>query len=691
MQTRSALYNSIFADPGHATEWRITINGNVYGEDKITGGIGGNPRPRLIRKLFDGNEPTVGECFSATFTCAIREASAAVPRMAAVAPTYRLTLGSSASEWITLGTFYIDTRSVDAATGALNLSCFDAMLKANGTEGKSYADVTGFTTWPQPMASVAAEIATIMGVTLDARNRFWSGTGYMVEYPNDYTMWEVLGFIAAAHGANFIITPANALYMVPLTGTADSCTLGASADKITTGPALAAWTGVTLLYTDGDAFEAGTDTGQRLTAFCPWATQATADGLLAVLSGHAYQPYAAETAHIDPALELGDAVTLGLPGETVTGPVISIDLKCTAAAVSDISAPSEDELDHEYPYSSYVDRSLKRKVTLGQSYYGAEISRDRGLYISRNDGKSDITLNSDFMRFRGLVDGVMVDQIYFDPVSGRYFFNGALGADAIFTDSLYAEQGDVAELTVDRLSTSKRIRKYILGDTSDDNYIKIQDQYIQLITGTMVPDGAIITESGLPLLTEDGEYLLTESGGGSYATVQAENRYGQPLYWQREPVSHTSGGYPLDEDGGQIYATTDQTDWPVMVYAYSELIKAQYAFIHDGTTYVPQIILGAGDDQGNNQGVIYKSADGLFILFSDNVGAQIGIKALGEGYMDLYGLRKTTRVDFSRWDSGHWTETVDGGRVTEYAVEFDVNDRPVLITDGAGHETEVVW
>ena len=56
------------------------------------------------------------------------------------------------------------------------------------------------------------------------------------------------------------------------------------------------------------------------------------------------------------------------------------------------------------------------------------------------------------------------------------------------------------------------------------------------------------------------------------------NRWGEGLYWQREPVGHTADGYPLDADGDQIYATTNPTEWPVAVYKYTELVKEQNAF-----------------------------------------------------------------------------------------------------------------
>ena len=674
MLTRSNTYRTIFADAGHTVEWRVTVNGTVYGQDKlIFDAGGGDSRPKLGRALLTGSAPEVGKCVAATFSCAILEESAAIPRMASVVPAYRLALGASASEWITLGTFYIDTRQTDKATGALQLTCYDRMLVADGAGGATYTQLTGFTTWPQPMSSVVAEICTIMGISLDSRTVIKTGTGYQVEYPNDLSMREVLGYIGAAHGGNWTVTAANALRLVPLPGGSDTLNVGAAASGLRVAPALAAWSGVTVYWGYEEAFEAGNDSGRRLTCDCPWATQATADGILATLSGSAYQPYSAQGAIIDLALELGDVVTVGLPGETVTGPVLSIDITASALEQADIDAPGEDEIDHEYPYSSYVDRSLRRKVTLGQSYYGTTISRDKGLFIARSDGKSDVTLNSDRMVFRGLVDGVMRDQIYFDPASGRYIFDGALGADAVFTDSLYAEQGDIAELTVDRLSTSRRIRKYILGDTSDDNYIAIQDNYIKFITGAPVSNAILLTQTGDYIITEDELFLTLETS--DYVTTQATNRYGELLYWQREPVGHTEDGYPTDTDGKQIYATTDETAWPVTMYLYKELIKMQEAFELAEGVYQPQVILGAGDENGNSKGYIYKAQQNLLMRYVSSSGKNVDITWSDDGFVDAMHRRLSscdidpelgTVTYFVEGDElGHQlTFTVDGDTVT---------------------------
>lgn len=694
MIATSTLYNSIFAGQ-HSVEWRITINGTVYGMDKISASVGGgNALPHIHRQLFSDNSPATGACVSATFECSIFEASENVPRMATVVPSYRIKNDTQTSEWITLGTFYIDTRAFDKATGILTLSCYDRMLVADGVGGKSYADVTAFTTWPQSMSDVVTEIATIMGITIDARTSINTGTGYMVNYPNDLTMREVLSYIAVAHAGCWTITPDNKLRLISITGGTDTINLGTNTKQLSSAPPFSAWSGVTVYWDDEESYEAGDDTGRVMVCDCPWATQDTADGILSVIDDVSYQPFTTGTAFINLAVELGDIVTVGLPGETVTAPMFTIDIVAETIEAATVSAEGEEEIDHEYPFSDYVDRSLKRKVTLGQNYYGTEITRENGLQIFRSDGKSDVTLNSDRMVFRGLIDGVMKDQIYFDPVSGRYIFDGALGADAIFTDSLYAETGDVSELTVDRLSTSRRIRKYILGDTSDDNYIKIQDQYIQLITGTLKRNVELLTEGSLPILTETDIILLTEaegSGGELAPPVQAANRYGQPLYWQDEPVGHTAEGYPTDADGNQIYATTDVTDWAVYTYAYDELVKAQLAFdqLGSGDNYIPTLIMGAGNGAGLLQGFIRKSESELQIWYQNAQNQNRGIY-MGE-YTDIVGLRQTTQMDFSAWDSGHFSEIIDGGNVNSYMVQFDDQDRPVLIRDAQGHETEVVW
>lgn len=685
MLPRSNLYNSIYATQNHSVEWKITINGVDYGMDKIAADVGGgHALPHIHRQVFTGNGPSIGGCVSATFECSIFEASANVPRMATVVPKYRLLTEMQTSEWITLGTFYIDTRTVDEINGILDLSCFDSMLKADGADGKCYADVTSFDEWPQDMDDVVDEICSIIGVTLDSRTTIHSGTGYKVEYPNDLTMREVLGYIAVHHAGNFTITPANKLRLVPLTGNSDTLNLGTNTAQLHTAPAFSAWSKVTVYWADEEAYEAGSTTGRELVCESPWATQETANGILTAISGTTYRPYNGTGSFIDLALEVGDKVTVGYTGEEITSPAFTIDVTSEVLEVAGIAAEGEQEIDHEYPYADYVDRSLRRKVGLNTAYYGVTISRQKGLEIKRTDGASEALFNSDVFAMRALIDGVMQDRIWFDPDLGDYRFAGRLSADAMFTDSLYAELGIIAELTVDELSTSRRIRKYFLQDYTDDNFVHVKDQYTRYITGTIVSSTGLLTEDGLNLLTESG-LVLTEEVGAA-ATEQAVNRYGQGLYWQQEPVSHTNEGYPLDEHGKQVYATTTVTDWPVVVFKYTYLIKKQDAFDYVGQNYIPQSIYGAGDENGNSKGYIYKDELGFYLRYKSSAAKNVDIRFSDDGFVDAMHRRLSwIDIDTASGTVLYGLEGSDG----LYRLSFTQTENSATFTWPDGFQCEV--
>lgn len=52
---------------------------------------------------------------------------------------------------------------------------------------------------------------------------------------------------------------------------------------------------------------------------------------------------------------------------------------------------------------------------------------------------------------------------------------------------------------------------------------------------------------------------------------------------------------------------------------------------------------------------------------------------------------KVAELDFSGWDSGYFTETLEDETVNGFMVDFDENGKPIKVTDGEGFETDVVW
>ena len=86
-----------------------------------------------------------------------------------------------------------------------------------------------------------------------------------------------------------------------------------------------------------------------------------------------------------------------------------------------------------------------------------------------------------------------------------------------------------------------------------------------------------------------------------------------------------------------------------------------------------------------------KTLDGLELVYLPNTGGEIGIKMGNDGYTDIFGLRKTTRINFTEFDNGNFYETVSGGLRIDYTVKFDESKRPVSITDDSGNTMEIYW
>jgi hypothetical protein len=197
--------------------------------------------------------------------------------------------------------------------------------------------------------------------------------------------------------------------------------VGQNAVSLGTAPAFEAYTGVRLWYDDENCFFAGDETGRVMEADCPWATQAMAKNVLDSIDGFVYQPFEAGTALLDMEAELGDGVTVG----GIYGPLAFINTSFGGLCASDLAAPSDEEVDHEYPFQTKQQRELARRVTLGRSYYGTRITRQNGLEVVKTteDGTESarVRLNSNVLAF---YDANGREALYFDPVAKKYRFRG---------------------------------------------------------------------------------------------------------------------------------------------------------------------------------------------------------------------------------------------------------------------------
>lgn len=115
---------------------------------------------------------------------------------------------------------------------------------------------------------------------------------------------------------------------------------------------------VVIVVSDEVEYSAGTELGRTLRLTCPWGTSQMAENILSDIQGFQYQPYTAEGAFIDPSVELGDGITVN----NVYGGIYAQSLKFGPRLTAAISAPSEEVLNHEYPYVPKQDRKVTRSL-----------------------------------------------------------------------------------------------------------------------------------------------------------------------------------------------------------------------------------------------------------------------------------------------------------------------------------------
>lgn len=137
--------------------------------------------------------------------------------------------------------------------------------------------------------------------------------------------------------------------------------LGREVSSLDVSPQFDAYSGVEIIVDDENSFFAGNRNGRVLTIQNEWGTQAQANAILADLQakGFQYQPFTADGAILNPAAEIGDGVSIS---DTYSG-IYTVSKKFGRLMKSDISAPQDEEVDHEFPYEPKQDRIYKREIS----------------------------------------------------------------------------------------------------------------------------------------------------------------------------------------------------------------------------------------------------------------------------------------------------------------------------------------
>ena len=336
MQTTSATWKALWASGDAWLDVRATINGTVY--TAMTAPV--------INRAMMQQGLSIGSAVAATCSMTVRT-TATIPKSATVTLEMRLTDGTTASEWLPAGTYYISHRSRDPINGLVTLECYDAMLKSN-------AEYTATGAWPRAMSDMVTELAGLLGVAVDSRTVIETGSAYTVSLPDTgTTINAILCGIAAVHGGNWVITPEGKLRLVPVVSAAGaaSASVAAVVSGIVGGISVEDAQSVTGLRVHGDDGDTiiGSESGLVVDVDSPYINATNAADLGGKLIGQTYQSFTLTGAIYDPAAELGDYVRGGAGGEVAS--VLYGEIATLGTAYrGDITALEVPEMADEYPY-----------------------------------------------------------------------------------------------------------------------------------------------------------------------------------------------------------------------------------------------------------------------------------------------------------------------------------------------------
>lgn len=137
---------------------------------------------------------------------------------------------------------------------------------------------------------------------------------------------------------------------------ADVISLGQRVSSVDVSPQFQPYSKVIIHIDDDTVVEVGNNTGRVLEFDNPFGSKAMAQNILNKLRGFQYQPYQADGALLDPAAEIGDAISTA----TSYGGMYTRSRKFGRLMKADVSAPHDEEINHEFRYETPQERQFTR-------------------------------------------------------------------------------------------------------------------------------------------------------------------------------------------------------------------------------------------------------------------------------------------------------------------------------------------
>ena len=336
----------------------------------------------------------------------------------------------------------------------------------------------------------------------------------------------------------------------------DKTYLGRRLAEFSPGIASQPITKVELLDENGDVVGvSGSDTGRTLTALQPDGTNAMAAAILAKVSGYKHIGYDGSKALLDPAVELGDAVTV----DGLYVPLIALDMTFDPMLAPNISAPNADEIDDEFPYKSPTQRQIERNMAKTRSL----ITKTSEEIMLKVDG-----IDGEYTELKTTVDGVTItDQSGTTKIKGSSIETASIATNAISADQVnltgaitWSDLSDEAQQRVD-------------SGKGDDNPSYIKSSYIdsaKIVSPNIY--GGLFYATGQGKNNGAAYYIYDGADIDKYGNVTLGNRIGF--------ISYDTSGTGYDAPRRVIFKTLNDEALKLEAAGNMSLQAKDYIYIH---------------------------------------------------------------------------------------------------------------
>lgn len=311
------------------------------------------------------------------------------------------------------------------------------------------------------------------------------------------------------------------------------------ASQVKEAPHQPAYTGVKIYVgkdSDGDDlyYSAGNSNGTVLELENPWATQTIANNILTAISGYQYRPMQADGALLDPAAELGDGISVN----GVYSVLAKNDTTFGSLLVSDIAAPSDGELGHEYPYVSKQRRETQREIDKANSSLTIQLDEIKGQVTDDQGNYTVVTIKSDGLYVGGQSATLDGDNITSGTIGTTQIAGGAITTSKLGAEAVTAAKIKSGTITADEIASGTITANEIASNTITAAELRLRGMinfyaasgtttYAQLGYGTG-QDGSGSSTYGAKLVATGGSNYIIVTDSGARMTAGSGYIYTVP-------------------------------------------------------------------------------------------------------------------------------------------------------------------